>query len=177
MNCDQAFELLTDTWGRDSVELQEHLESCARCRQMQDVLAPALDLLVPEDEPRIGPAESFWNLEGTPAAPSAGLSAEALLLAERTAAELAREQAAPAPRRFRVGAFLRYAAVFLLGAGFAFGVAAIDGGRPGGPTAIDTASDCLWIQSTADSESRLKARAPVVVASCVGCHRTGTTTQ
>ena len=44
MNCDQAFDALTDNNLRDSNELTQHLDSCPRCRDMADMLDPALDL-------------------------------------------------------------------------------------------------------------------------------------
>ena len=53
MNCDQAFDCLTDSERRHSPELAEHMARCERCRQMHDTLEPALDLfddLVPEPD-------------------------------------------------------------------------------------------------------------------------------
>ena len=47
MNCDTAFDLLTDPNGSRSSALAEHFETCARCRHMQQTLAPALDFLAP----------------------------------------------------------------------------------------------------------------------------------
>lgn len=44
MNCDQAFDALTDTKLRDSIHLTQHLDQCPRCRDMADMLDPALDL-------------------------------------------------------------------------------------------------------------------------------------
>ncbi|MHC4876587.1 MAG: hypothetical protein ACYTGL_08815 [Planctomycetota bacterium] len=44
MNCDHAFECLTDPARRESQALAIHLESCPRCRDMADTLSPALDL-------------------------------------------------------------------------------------------------------------------------------------
>ena len=44
MNCDQAFDCLTDSRRRHSAELERHLANCPRCRQMHDTLEPALDL-------------------------------------------------------------------------------------------------------------------------------------
>ena len=45
MNCDTAFDLMTDPETAGSSALARHLESCPRCRQMQQTLAPALDFL------------------------------------------------------------------------------------------------------------------------------------
>jgi hypothetical protein len=44
MNCDQAFDALTDTKRRGSDALTEHLDHCPRCRDMAEMLDPALDL-------------------------------------------------------------------------------------------------------------------------------------
>ena len=42
MNCDQAFDFLTDSSRRDSETLARHLASCARCRQLKETLAELL---------------------------------------------------------------------------------------------------------------------------------------
>ncbi|NQV26675.1 MAG: hypothetical protein HQ518_20165 [Rhodopirellula sp.] len=44
MNCDQAFDALTDKHVRNSDSLIQHLDDCPRCRDMVDMLAPALNL-------------------------------------------------------------------------------------------------------------------------------------
>ncbi|MBI1310419.1 hypothetical protein GC176_03860 [bacterium] len=44
MNCDLAFDCLTDATRRDAPELAAHLATCPRCRDMADALEPALDL-------------------------------------------------------------------------------------------------------------------------------------
>ena len=45
MNCDLAFDCLTDPARRDSGELNDHLAQCPRCRDMAEALEPAIDLL------------------------------------------------------------------------------------------------------------------------------------
>jgi hypothetical protein len=45
MNCDDAFDALTDPVSANAVELAEHLEKCPRCRELKQVLEPALSLL------------------------------------------------------------------------------------------------------------------------------------
>lgn len=42
MNCDQAFECLTDPETGDDSALQDHLDHCPRCRDMAEILEPAL---------------------------------------------------------------------------------------------------------------------------------------
>lgn len=44
IDCDQAFDCMTDRTRRESPELCGHLETCPRCRQMAETLAPAIDL-------------------------------------------------------------------------------------------------------------------------------------
>lgn len=43
MNCDQAFDAMTDPTGSAAGALREHLSCCPRCRQMRETLAPALE--------------------------------------------------------------------------------------------------------------------------------------
>jgi|GEM_PF-1044305 len=45
MNCDLAFDCLTDPARRDCDELAAHLQNCPRCRDMAEALEPAIDLL------------------------------------------------------------------------------------------------------------------------------------
>ncbi|RPI89898.1 MAG: hypothetical protein EHM42_02235 [Planctomycetaceae bacterium] len=47
MNCDEAFELLTDAAAGSETDLARHLAACPRCRQMCEVLAPAIALFAP----------------------------------------------------------------------------------------------------------------------------------
>ncbi len=49
MNCDTAFDLMTDAEGAGSLALANHLAGCPRCRQMQETLAPALEFLNPQE--------------------------------------------------------------------------------------------------------------------------------
>ena len=50
MNCDQAFDALTNAQLRDTTELDSHLAACPRCRDLADVLEPALGLFGEVDE-------------------------------------------------------------------------------------------------------------------------------
>lgn len=45
MNCDEAFDRLTDPAGANDDLLQTHLAECPRCRDMAELLRPALDLI------------------------------------------------------------------------------------------------------------------------------------
>jgi hypothetical protein len=57
MNCDEAFDCLTDPLHSSRAELEWHLSQCPRCRQMEETLRPALSLFVelPEDDPGARP--------------------------------------------------------------------------------------------------------------------------
>ncbi|MFQ5732557.1 MAG: hypothetical protein ACE5KM_11475 [Planctomycetaceae bacterium] len=176
MNCDEAFESLTDPIRRNSDELNRHLNSCGRCRQMQDVLAPAINLLAPrERSPETGDWDSGLDLETEPMTRPAMLPMESIRLAERTAADLARQRRSTSPaRRLSANPIVRYAAVFLLGAGITWAATAFTPERRfAASQAIGDSADCLWVQQIEQREDRLQAGAPVVVASCVGCHRNG----
>jgi len=49
MNCDEAFDRLTEASGASDDSLQTHLAECPRCRDMAEVLRPALDLIQSPD--------------------------------------------------------------------------------------------------------------------------------
>jgi hypothetical protein len=74
MNCDLAFDCLTDPARRQCAELTEHLTRCPRCRDMAEALEPAIDLLseVSSTETVSADAASFDNAGslGEPAATS-----------------------------------------------------------------------------------------------------------
>ena len=50
MNCDQAFDSMTDNRLRGSSELHAHFATCPRCRDLADVLEPALGLFEQSDD-------------------------------------------------------------------------------------------------------------------------------
>ena len=104
MNCDQAFDCLTDPTRRHSAQLEEHLSRCERCRQMHDTLEPALDMfdeLVPEPD-----------LSGGGVAIQT-LAPESVRVAEQAAARLS--SSAGRRRGQRRGLILRYAAAAMAG--------------------------------------------------------------
>lgn len=49
MNCDEAFDRLTEASGASDDSLQTHLAECPRCRDMAELLRPALDLIQSPD--------------------------------------------------------------------------------------------------------------------------------
>lgn len=178
MNCDQAFDALTDPNLRDSQELQTHLDNCPRCAEMQQILAPALDLFAPQSEAEHldhatdsdstrRPAEMFY------------LSPEAIQVAQQTADELARQQ--PAQGRSAQSAMLvmKYAALFLLGSAVTLGAFSLSSisksaDRSNNPGPV---SQCVWknrnvarpILEPAD-RSNIELTAANVTQTCVACH-------
>src|SRR5262245_18890231 len=104
MNCDQAFDCLTDPGRRHSPQLEEHLAHCERCRQMQDTLEPALDLfdeLIPEPD-----------VSARGGAPT--IAQEQVRVAEQAAARLL--AAGPKPPAHRRASIVRYSAAAMVGA-------------------------------------------------------------
>uniref|UniRef100_A0A7C2P0D6 Zinc-finger domain-containing protein n=1 Tax=Schlesneria paludicola TaxID=360056 RepID=A0A7C2P0D6_9PLAN len=158
MNCDHAFELITDPVGSGSPTLQRHLERCPRCRQMQQTLAPALDWLMAA-EPALSPGSSSRG-----EAPF--LSAQAVLVAEQVARSL--------PRRCDRGwgeSLCRGAAIAAVAAlGVLFGALLLEPKSPEKPaTSAGTLTACLWEQQQLlDQLPDTSARG--VVVSCVMCH-------
>lgn len=123
MNCDMAFDLMTDPNGGRSQVLREHLAQCPRCRQMQATLAPALDWLTdaqrPDEEPL--PAGGASN-SGTSASGGAQtvVLGEAVEIARLAAESLAQRTDAPGVRFRRwLIAGARSAALVAAGAGVA----------------------------------------------------------
>ena len=162
MNCDQAFEALTDPGRRHDRELERHLDACPRCRQMQAVLEPALELF---DEPL--PA----SLAHSPSAAQAPLlSAETVRLAEREAAALRRRVTGGQFTRTGVIATLAAsAALFAMGALTALGLGTASertvDAPPPRPAAV--AEQCLWSLQDRQEEP---GSARAIVLSCVSCH-------
>ncbi len=168
MNCDEAFDRLTDPSRRECPQLRTHLADCPRCRQMRDVLEPALDLF--DVQPALD--QSTLEPETADHDRSPFLSTEAVHLAQRTAADLsaAATAALPSSRRSRWVAVSKYAAVFLVGVVSAMAFAFVPKGearpRPAEPTS-PVASPCVWKNAPRRDGT---VRAPQLVKSCVACH-------
>ena len=181
MNCDEAFDCLTDPARRHSDELKWHLDLCPRCRQMQEVLSPAINLLVPPvDSGEYGTSsqidESGLDLGSEPTSRPRPvlLPAESIRLAEQTAAELARQsRSREQVRRRRFRSLSRFAALFLLGAVITFAVTAWSNRRERERTAVSgvAAPDkCLWVHHDKDKKPASRRSSRQVVLSCVDCH-------
>ncbi len=92
MNCDDAFDALTDPMSADAAELAEHLAKCPRCRVLKQVLEPALSLLCGDlpAEPAMPVTFPHEDRVTDAVAPRKSfLSVEAIGVAEAAAARLA----------------------------------------------------------------------------------------
>lgn len=154
MNCDHAFDLMTDPVLDDCAELHEHLNECPRCRQMYETLSPALGLF--------GSSGNGFDTASADEAAAAG----GVEIAERLAVRLAQEPpAGPAPVRPR-RALQAWACVLAGGLVLvsAIGLTAFRSGAPAVPSAAD---QCTWLHREAVPTDQ---RAEAVVLSCVACH-------
>ncbi len=167
MNCDQAFDCLTDRHLRDSDELNRHLANCPRCRQMSETLEPAFGMFdsAVENLPLGTPILSQQDAER-----STGpvlLSLESIRVAEAAAVELKTDAGRNTvmPRRM-----MRYAAAFLAGTAATMLVLAFQGERGDGQqqaTAFQL-TQCSMLFPNAGSQSKWTAQSAMLT--CVACH-------
>lgn len=170
MNCDTAFDLMTDPHGGKSNSLREHLAHCPRCRQMQETLAPALDWLA---EP--APLDADQSLHAALLVheavirPAALATAEARQVALEAAGSLSARCAPPGVRLGRaVAIVLRSAALVVLGAFLASSFA--PDSQPTGPDPKGDA--CRRYEATETHGLPLSVgERNALIASCAACHR------
>jgi hypothetical protein len=186
MNCDEAFDALTNPAERESSSLKWHLEFCPRCREMQEVLAPALAMFAVESDsaepfadegsPRLpdlfSDAESNPSQAGRPRLrlPAPFLTPDAVRLAEETARSLH-----PARSVFRSAWFrciAAGAACLLLSLGLLLATGSSQPASPAHSEPIMLADRCLWTEKNSDKNSVPPAdpSSRWVVLSCVACH-------
>ncbi len=177
MNCDLAFDCLTDPARRDCVELAEHLADCPRCRDMAEALEPAIDLLSEVSSPEAASADtpSFAGAGGP------GESEAKLLKPQRQASPLDGRLTAPvrpsnepawpnAPWQTESHRRLQRRLVtwqILVGiAGLTCVLTAVTQLRQSDQqalAALPTSTECQRVEPT-------EASASTVVAGCVACH-------
>lgn len=168
MNCDLAFDLMTDPAGCESQALLSHLAECPRCRQMQETLAPALDWLsdvraCDTDEP-LPPSLAGYRSTGFVA--HARATAEAVEIARESAVMLSPPTTPLAHRTIPfVGTIVRSAALLALGALIA--IMFVPGTRPAGSTGEER--DCLR-RDAAAAAVRSTAEFEALAAMCANCH-------
>jgi hypothetical protein len=166
MNCDTAFDLMTDSHGSRSGALAQHFETCPRCRRMQETLAPALEFLTQDES---------WQGHSVPSAGGARAGsvgrqplaiADSVSIAQLAAARLAAQADPPRARQRRLAAqALRYAAVFAAGLLLAF---LLVPDRDAGKTI--PSGQCTRNAAAGESRGRSAAAVQALAQSCSICH-------
>lgn len=165
MNCDQAFDRLTDPAATTDSALARHLEECPRCQAMRQTLSPALDWLKSSSDDEGSSSLHAWNSSAAPL-----LTAASIAVAMETARRLPRQGFAHTAKKAMGIALV---AMF----GMALGVLVIGQKAESKPPVTTTLpavtnaplSLCLWTRperTTTESESSAQS----VVDSCIACH-------
>lgn len=175
MNCDEAFDALTAAENRPCDDLLQHLQDCARCREMREVLSPALALFPPSFDASAQFAEELDSDAADEPLRQKFLSLEAVQIARETAQRLRVSERVPEPITTRrdykwlalqvAVAAATSAAVALL---FALGFASPNTKPRGNPGTSATVQLCLW--QNKPNLDRRDALPEAVVNSCVACH-------
>lgn len=175
MDCDEAFQLMTDPRGAQSPALQWHLQGCPRCRQMLETLAPALkyESIPPRegDSATIKPNWSAAAMSETLPLPleSPGLVPPAVPFADQPLAGV------PGMRFYRWQRLINAISLVLFGA--VLGMAALLWQRT---TAEERAAEstqpiaippgpCTWRNRELDPPPMTRS-ARMVIQSCTRCH-------
>ena len=167
MNCNDAFDCMTDPASGRKHQLTAHLEQCPRCRQMREVLEPALELFGPASPQAREAVEGHSGLPFGKSGSSPLVTPETIRLAQNAASRLNR-----GARRDRdllrrmVALSVRYTTALAIGALVAFCVVGVSENR--GTSGVAAAS-CLWTDAR-EPDATLELRAPALVAACVACH-------
>lgn len=168
MNCDTAFDLMTDANGSRSGALAQHFETCARCRQMQETLAPALDFLMHDD-----PSHGFSTGSADSASSEAGgrqpfVTVDSVRIAQQAAGRLAAQADVPSVRRQRLaGQLTRYAAVFAAGLLLAF---VLVNERDRATIPAGATGQCRRQEAAVEPSGRSSEATQSLVQSCTVCH-------
>ena len=169
MNCDEAFDALTDLNELSGFALEVHLANCPRCRQMKNLLGPAIELLSSQSP---GTTEyNFWS-QPTSTAGIHSLDKESVALAELTAKTLLERAVAPPARTLRTRYLWHAISVVALGVVCLIPLTLPSAAIP--PSRLN--EECTW--QTPDSRSGKSAdalggthqRSDQVVLTCVACH-------
>ncbi len=165
MNCDQAFDALTDNNLRNSDTLIQHLDSCPRCRDMADMLDPALNLFDDvleasgEFEGSAQPAEFTGDYSSSiePVSDTEKSPSTSPRTASRPWLQTSQRRAAAQRDGFRVAAFLMLIAVLMAA------MVNVERGSRNDAVAISLPADCQRSTTTESTSDN-------VVAGCVACH-------
>lgn len=171
MNCDEAFDALTDPSESNQSALNWHLEFCPRCREMREVLAPALAMFAAESLAPEAPAPHRLperSIENPPRHISRPfLTPEAIRVAELSARNLHPARKRGAMRWITVGMI-----GLLTALGVFFAMNPSESASPRNSDPLLLADKCLWTQRDAHppAGSADQPSSRWVVLSCVACH-------
>ena len=165
MNCDQAFDALTNNNLRNSDELIQHLDTCPRCQDMADMLAPAMNLFddvleASREFEAPAPSEEFvddYSNSIEPVSDTENSSSTKRRTASRPWLQTSQRRAAAQRDGFRVAAFLMLIAVLMAA------MVNIERGSRYDAVTISLPADCQRSTTTESSSDN-------VVAGCVACH-------
>ena len=165
MNCDQAFDALTNNSLRNSDELIQHLDRCSRCQDMADMLDPALNLFddvleVSGEFEAPAPSEEFVDEYSNcidQVSDTENSSSTKPRTASRPWLQTSQRRAAAQRDGFRVAAFLMLIAVLMAA------MVNIERGSRYDAVTISLPADCQRSTTTESSSDN-------VVAGCVACH-------
>lgn len=166
MNCDTAFDLMTDPHGSRSGALALHFQTCPRCRQMQETLAPALEFMIDGESPH-----EFSIIErevqSAATAPDPFVTADAVQIAWQAGSRLALRSETPRARFERlVRRSPRYAAAFA--AGLLFAVVVFNQ-RDRNTMQMEA---CTRQEASRNDSSRTIDQIQALAQSCTLCHQT-----
>ena len=162
MICDEAFEQLTDPALANRDELEQHLQQCPRCRDMAEVLSPALRYFPQREPDAFSHEPAVWTTSDAHAGPF--LSTEAVHVAEAAATQLASQNRT---RRNKWRDALFAAAVILppIAMGAVLVIALADR-----PRATVLSTDPCTRLLAAHSQTGKPDSAVALVQSCNDCH-------
>ena len=167
MNCDDAFEYITDATRQHASELQWHLDMCPRCQRMKETLEPALSLLTAECHTTMtGDASPPHNSRLGRLFAGEDASFESRRIARKAAAkpQSIGRTVTQAESVWRRGAVVAFAGAAMLAAMllmFSPGSDQHEGISPG-------VEMCLWQTREAAVEDSPRA----ILATCLSCHPT-----
>lgn len=163
MNCNDTLDALLDTNFSTSLELEEHLVGCSRCRSLVVAVSPMIE--ADHDSEKLVSQSFTGNQDSSPAA---------LSIATSTANRLKQSLVSQKPTERTSLKKLRYIAAFLAGVAASLGCLAVIRSEPIQPSP-SLATACLWESdfNSQESERGLAERKLAeenLVRSCVACH-------
>jgi hypothetical protein len=165
MNCDTAFDLMTEPYGNRSGALAQHFDSCPRCRRMQETLSPALDFLIDGNEFGSTGDRTHETSKMDPAR-EPFVTTETVQFAHQASAHLAARGEMPRVQLARLTArAAKYAAAFA--AGLLLAVVLFSQRDRSMPAA---GAACTRREAWRDDASRTADQIQALVHSCAVCH-------